>query len=86
MTGPGAVLIAQDLPAQTAGVRAMALADPALAFAREALTAWLAQHDAAAVLVRPDHHVFGTGDPAVLIAAWQQRAMTPLPAKSKETR
>ena len=80
VTGPGAVLIAHDLPAQTDGVRALALADPALAFARDALTQWLARHDAAAVLVRPDHYVFGTGDPAVLIAAWQQRALTALPA------
>jgi len=31
---------------------------------------WLAAHHAEAVLVRPDRHVFGTGAPATLSAAW----------------
>ena len=34
-----------------------------------ALRTWLAARNAAAVLVRPDHYVFGTGDAATLIAA-----------------
>jgi 3-(3-hydroxy-phenyl)propionate hydroxylase len=34
-----------------------------------AVTAWLDVHDAEAVLVRPDHYVFGTGHPAKLLAA-----------------
>jgi 3-(3-hydroxy-phenyl)propionate hydroxylase len=34
-----------------------------------ALRQWLAARDALAVLVRPDHYVFGTGTPATLIAA-----------------
>jgi len=33
-----------------------------------AIAAWLADHDADAVLVRPDHYVFGTGEAAALIA------------------
>ena len=34
------------------------------------LTDWLDQHGAEAVLVRPDRHVFGTGTPDALRAAW----------------
>jgi 3-(3-hydroxy-phenyl)propionate hydroxylase len=34
-----------------------------------AVSAWLAARDAQAVLVRPDHYVFGTGAPAELIEA-----------------
>ena len=35
------------------------------------LEAWLDSHQAAAVLVRPDHHVFGTGSREALEAGWQ---------------
>lgn len=35
------------------------------------LTGWLDRHAAAAVLVRPDHYVFGSGDPETLRTAWQ---------------
>lgn len=35
-----------------------------------ALATWLNSHSAEAVLVRPDHYVFGTGDPERLRAAW----------------
>lgn len=45
--------------------------DPRLPFFQEALNAWLAQHDADAVLVRADRTVFGAGDPDVLTAAWR---------------
>ncbi len=34
------------------------------------LTTWLDRHAAAAVLVRPDHYVFGSGDPETLRTAW----------------
>jgi 3-(3-hydroxy-phenyl)propionate hydroxylase len=34
--------------------------------------AWLDAHAAPAVLVRPDRHVFGTGEPADLRRAWQE--------------
>jgi len=47
------------------------LAEPRLAPFAPALTAWLDQHAAAAVLVRPDRYVFGTGQGAALTAAWQ---------------
>jgi 3-(3-hydroxy-phenyl)propionate hydroxylase len=47
------------------------LAAADLAPFRLALTAWLDSHEAEAVLVRPDHHVFGTGSKAALAANWQ---------------
>lgn len=39
---------------------------------RAALLDWLDAHSAEAVLVRPDHHVFGTGPAEALLAAWNQ--------------
>ncbi len=44
---------------------------PALARFADALTAWLDAHQAEAVLVRPDHYVFGTGAAAHLAHAWR---------------
>jgi 3-(3-hydroxy-phenyl)propionate hydroxylase len=44
---------------------------PALAPFAPALGAWLDRHDAEAVLVRPDRHVFGTGEPETLRIAWR---------------
>lgn len=38
---------------------------------RQALEAWLDSHQAEAVLVRPDRHVFGTGSREALEAGWQ---------------
>lgn len=38
------------------------------------LAGWLTAHEAEAVLVRPDHHVFGTGSAADLKAAWDMVA------------
>ncbi len=38
-------------------------------FARQ-IGHWLDKHQAEAVLVRPDHHVFGTGNAADLVEAW----------------
>lgn len=72
VVGPGAVLFSRSGPVPNTrdGVTVIDLADPAVAFARDAIAGWLEHHDAAAVLVRPDHYVFGTGDPAQLIAAW----------------
>jgi 3-(3-hydroxy-phenyl)propionate hydroxylase len=53
-----------------AGVRPLDLDAEALAPFRPALTAWLDQHGAEAVLVRPDRYVFGSGAPRALLAAW----------------
>ena len=47
------------------------LQTPGLAPFAHQLTRWFEQHGAEAVLVRPDRHVFGTGDPASLSHAWQ---------------
>jgi 3-(3-hydroxy-phenyl)propionate hydroxylase len=44
---------------------------PALLPFAPALTAWLDSHRAEAVLVRPDRHVFGTGDAETLRTAWK---------------
>lgn len=57
-----------------------ALDSATLAPHREMLAAWLDAHHADSVLVRPDRHVFGTGDATALQAAWtawtQGRART----------
>lgn len=68
--GAGYWLVGFDLPALDlpAGVRAFDLTDPALSGYRPALEAWLANHEAPAVLVRPDRHVFGSGTPDQLLA------------------
>jgi hypothetical protein len=43
------------------------LTDPVLRPFVESLGAWLERHQAAAVLVRPDRCIFGTGAPAELV-------------------
>lgn len=48
-------------------------ADPRLAPFADGLGHWLDQHDADAVLVRPDHYVFGTGDAEALRRSWAAR-------------
>ena len=58
--GTDAVLIARDR-----------LTSPALAPFAAKLGRWLDAQNAEAVLVRPDRHVFGTGEPEALAAAWQ---------------
>ena len=74
VTGPGPVLITRDVAGLGDGgeVRVYRLTDPALAFAADALVGWLDSHDAPAVLVRPDHYVFGTGEPGHLLTAWNR--------------
>jgi 3-(3-hydroxy-phenyl)propionate hydroxylase len=74
ITGPGPVLFARAgaLPADPGGVRAFNIADPAVAFAGDAIGVWLAHYGASAVLVRPDRYVFGTGEPKQLIEAWSR--------------
>ena len=42
-------------------------AEITLAPATGAIQDWLSAHNAQAVLVRPDHYVFGTGTPADLL-------------------
>ena len=72
--GRDAVLIARALPWATAsGVHALALDDPALAPFRDAIAKWLDRGGGAAVLIRPDRHVFGTGDARWLLEQWTEK-------------
>jgi 3-(3-hydroxy-phenyl)propionate hydroxylase len=69
--GDGAVLIARAPIGETAaGVRLLEADAQELAPFRTALLAWLDQHGAEAVLVRPDRYVFGSGAPRLLLDAW----------------
>jgi 3-(3-hydroxy-phenyl)propionate hydroxylase len=75
--GSGAWLIARDgLPQIAAGdcsnLQAVSLDDERVAPVRSSIQRWLAEHDAQAVLVRPDRYVFGTGDAETLISAYAQ--------------
>lgn len=65
-TGPGWRLFARGAGAPVAGVRTIDIATLADG---GALAGWLDDRGAAAVMVRPDHYVFGTGAPAQLLAA-----------------
>jgi 3-(3-hydroxy-phenyl)propionate hydroxylase len=68
----GASLIGRHLPEGLApSVHRLNLEDPQLAPFAEALEVWLKAQGAASVLVRPDRHVFGTGDPEALLQAWE---------------
>ncbi len=49
----------------------------ALTTFRAAVAQWLREHNAAAVLVRPDRYVFATGDPAALSHAWSSALAGP---------
>lgn len=71
LLGFGPALIGRNLGRAGGGnVRLLDLDDPDLAPFRSAIVDWLSAAGAPAVLVRPDRHVFGTGDPQNLINAW----------------
>ncbi|MGA0601497.1 bifunctional 3-(3-hydroxy-phenyl)propionate/3-hydroxycinnamic acid hydroxylase [Caulobacter sp. KR2-114] len=59
---------------------ALRLDGEALAPFRAELSTWLDAHEAEAVLVRPDRHVFGTGAPSDLVLAWARMLAAPEPA------
>jgi 3-(3-hydroxy-phenyl)propionate hydroxylase len=74
LLGEGAWLIARSATDGAAdGVRVLGLGAEDLAPFHPALSAWLAAHDAEAVLVRPDRYVFGSGAPGALLDAWARR-------------
>ncbi|HEY2070357.1 MAG TPA: bifunctional 3-(3-hydroxy-phenyl)propionate/3-hydroxycinnamic acid hydroxylase [Rhizomicrobium sp.] len=69
--GGGTWLITrQAFEATRDGLQIIDIASKPMAPFRAALDKWLNDHGAEAVLVRPDRYVFGTGEPASLIAAW----------------
>jgi len=66
--GAGFWLIGSALPADLPkNVRGYDLADGILAPYSAAISAWLAAQGTSAVLVRPDRHVFGCGEPTILL-------------------
>lgn len=73
--GHGAWLIASSWEGATSepnDLTVWKLDDPALAGFAETLRVWLAELGAAAVLVRPDRVVFGTGEPGLLAQSYAQ--------------
>lgn len=75
--GEGPWLIARGAAPSAPGLAAWSLDDPRLAPFRDRLAAWLDAQGAAAVLVRPDRYVFGSGEPAALAAAWASALARP---------
>ena len=69
--GAGAWLITRA-EITTPGVSTARLGSDVLGEFSAPLTTWLDQRGAATVLVRPDRHVFGVGEPDALITAWQE--------------
>jgi len=73
--GAGAWLISRSEPRapedKKAGLRSLTLDDPAIRPFHDILDKWLASHAVEAVLVRPDHYVFGSGQPASLREQWR---------------
>ena len=70
VAGDGPWLITTEAIEHVEGLRVFHLAEPALSAFSGTLRQWLSKQGAAAVLVRPDRYVFGTGDPRKLIPAW----------------
>lgn len=68
--GPGPWLISAETVSHAPGLLALSLQDPKLSPFAEDLQGWLSRRTAAAVLVRPDRYVFGTGDAPALSKAW----------------
>ena len=81
--GHGAWLITRSAAAGLPAPPQMTLSsldDPRLAPFRPALLAWMDKRGAAAVLVRPDRYVFGTGAPFALLTAFADQLAPSSPA------
>jgi 3-(3-hydroxy-phenyl)propionate hydroxylase len=69
--GPGPWLIGAGAPTSGLGdVKVFTLDDPRIAPFSPGIKAWLDAHGVEAVLVRPDRHVFGSGEARDLLSAW----------------
>jgi 3-(3-hydroxy-phenyl)propionate hydroxylase len=75
--GQGACLITRRAVATaTPDLQIVAVDGAPLEPFRAAIEKWLSDRGVDAVLVRPDRYIFGSGDPAILAAAWA-RALQP---------
>lgn len=77
-------LVGYDLPAAPSSIRALDLNSPGPAPFVASIEQWLGRFGLAqrtAVLVRPDRHVFGTGDPVDLLAAWKAKLIQSVSAQ-----
>ena len=77
--GPGSWMLSRQAETDPGPWTCASLGEPRLAAFRPALERWFNSHQASAVLVRPDRHVFGTGDPLALAQAYLG-ALKPQPA------
>lgn len=68
--GPGPWLIGSGKLPQQEGVKVVSVCDSEAMNVLEGIKEWLSKHDVEAVLVRPDRYVFGAGDAAGLLTAW----------------
>lgn len=71
--GDAALLITRTAAPSGDDVAVLSLDSASLAPFKPALEEWLSKQGVEAVLVRPDRYVFGTGEPAALLAAWRVR-------------
>jgi 3-(3-hydroxy-phenyl)propionate hydroxylase len=81
LLGIGPVLVSDASGSEdtdTVDVRRLAI-DDLRPFAAD-IRAWLNRSNGTAVLVRPDRHVFGTGDPGALLEAWRRALKPEIPA------
>jgi len=66
------ILLGRNLP-DAGGIKTIDLAKDEASIFAPALDDFLASTNASAVLVRPDRHIFGTGDPVSLLSAWRAK-------------
>ncbi|ACT60261.1 bifunctional 3-(3-hydroxy-phenyl)propionate/3-hydroxycinnamic acid hydroxylase [Hirschia baltica] len=73
--GGGARMITRDVVGviDDTYITIKSILDPALKPFHQLLLGWLDLHEVNAVLIRPDHYVFGTGEPASLVEDWKTR-------------